>query len=89
MATIRHASHDHPLVLYSNKRKIHGAVCYGCKLCVRGEAYECVSCKFCLHKACVEELPPVIQQHPLHPSHPLTLFHHSPYGPAGFKCHNC
>ncbi|KAF5725511.1 hypothetical protein HS088_TW23G00234 [Tripterygium wilfordii] len=69
--------------------KIDRANCAACELPVRGEAYDCFTCKFCLHEWCAKELPQEIQQHPLHPSHPLNLLYQSPYEGSVFGCNGC
>ncbi|KAF5725456.1 hypothetical protein HS088_TW23G00178 [Tripterygium wilfordii] len=82
-----HFSHEHPLLL-CNKKRIHNSKCAGCDLPLRGPAYECSSCNFCLHKSC-SQVPMEIQQSPLHPSHPLTLLRKSQDGLGVFICHSC
>lgn len=65
--TILHFSHEHPLRVETNKRKI----CQACIIPIyEGDFYSCIECNFILHDTCTNA--PRQKQHALH-SHPLTL----------------
>ncbi|KAL7174401.1 hypothetical protein ACSBR2_033626 [Camellia fascicularis] len=53
-----------------------------------GWAYGCTQCSFYLHLWCAR-LPQELQQHILHPQHPLTLVARAPYCPQTFHCKAC
>ncbi|XP_038696813.1 uncharacterized protein LOC119993676 [Tripterygium wilfordii] len=89
MEEIQHPSHKNHRLILREMWKIDRANCAACELPVRGEAYDCFTCKFCLHEWCAKELPQEIQQHPLHPSHPLNLLYQSPYEGSVFGCNGC
>lgn len=76
---IKHASHDHPLILTDKYEKNGEYHCYGCELPITdGPTYCCSQCReFVLHKPCAE-LPQQIR-HPFHPRHTLTLFNKKPF----------
>ncbi|KAI8001813.1 hypothetical protein LOK49_LG09G00563 [Camellia lanceoleosa] len=74
---------QHPLTLLDDKL-IKGKRCNECGLKISGPGFTCKSCKFFIHKSCVE-LPSQIH-HPLHPDHPLTLSNPpSPPSPPSFN----
>ncbi|KAJ8754499.1 hypothetical protein K2173_005660 [Erythroxylum novogranatense] len=83
---IQHFSHVHPLIL-TDKKKKHGAKCAACELPVRGPAYECASCVFCVHKSCSEVSQEI--RHPLHWQHSLNLLSKAPYRSGNFTCFVC
>ena len=70
---LQHFSHpEHPLVFIEDERR--GYICCGCQEPVLGPSYNCIKCRdFFHHKLCAEL--PLGLHHPLHPSHPLILFH--------------
>ncbi|KAL0005900.1 hypothetical protein SO802_013461 [Lithocarpus litseifolius] len=70
---IQHFSHpEHPLV-FSEKGN-YGQLCWACKKTIFGPSYSCIECNsFFRHKSCAEL--PLGLHHPLHPIHPLILFH--------------
>ncbi|GMN58987.1 hypothetical protein TIFTF001_028077 [Ficus carica] len=79
MDQIQHWSHEHPLFLRKN-HKINDERCGMCdkEIVAPYNYYACDACKFYVHKSCAE-LPPHINHHPFHPSHPLSLHSHPFY----------
>ncbi|KAL8242812.1 hypothetical protein R6Q59_013114 [Mikania micrantha] len=58
------------------EENLHGGECNMCKeqiLSFDVCYYNCKSCDYSLHKFCAE-LPKILQNHPLHPQHDLSLF---------------
>ncbi|KAM0020456.1 putative chromatin regulator PHD family [Helianthus debilis subsp. tardiflorus] len=50
--------------------------------------YSCKTCNYSLHKFCAE-LPPKLQNHPLHPGHHLYFYSSDDDDDDEFKCHVC
>ncbi|XP_059436022.1 uncharacterized protein LOC132168942 [Corylus avellana] len=73
---LQHFLHEHPLYLnhYVAYASIRGKIfrCQGCGEDILDLGYSCKMCEFFLHKSCGEQ-PRELQQHPLHPQHPLIL----------------
>lgn len=104
METIKHFSHEHPLLL--TKFNIYDVFAFGaCALCFRfhfsGNAnYVCGLCKYYIHQSCAKLAQQII--HSFHPSHPLTLqglanevryscdsCHRFTYSSPFYKCDEC
>ncbi|KAK6243277.1 hypothetical protein QUC31_009686, partial [Theobroma cacao] len=85
---VEYFNHEHPLDFHEVFEENGKPTCQVCKLEICGPSYVCKTCGYwCLHKACYE-LPPEVLN-PLHP-HPLSLLTRYPdILPGRFKCDEC
>nr|XP_043625735.1 uncharacterized protein LOC122597171 [Erigeron canadensis] len=82
----KHFTHDHNLTM----NQAHESVKMSCSAChslVIGTMYNCWQCNFVLHEQCFHATRSL--QHPLHPSHPLTLLPHPTYIQNMYYCSLC
>ncbi|XVF84212.1 hypothetical protein PTKIN_Ptkin17bG0007500 [Pterospermum kingtungense] len=81
---IKHAYHDHNLILFSSGEIKDNDNCDGCMKPISTPFYSCDNCKFFIHKSCAEL--PRKKRHPFH-KHLLTLTNskNHKYSP----CHAC
>ncbi|XP_017976595.1 PREDICTED: uncharacterized protein LOC18599046 [Theobroma cacao] len=70
-AVIKHAFHQHILILTLGGEVKDDRSCNGCMRPLSTPFFSCEQCQFFLHKKCVEL--PSVKQHPLH-RHPLVLY---------------
>ncbi|EOY11067.1 Cysteine/Histidine-rich C1 domain family protein, putative [Theobroma cacao] len=85
---VEYFNHEHPLDFHEVFEENGKPTCQVCKLEICGPSYVCKTCGYwCLHKACYE-LPPEVLN-PLHP-HPLSLLTRYPdILPGRFICDEC
>ncbi|XP_038722051.1 uncharacterized protein LOC120014202 [Tripterygium wilfordii] len=88
---IQHCTHEHPLIP-RDFSEAYTPNCQGCTLPTLSLGYDCIKgrCSFAFHIPCAQASREKLQEHPFHPSHPLTVLTKSPY-PYGDKiwCGGC